>query len=110
MKSVFTILVLFLTISISAQGKAEKSAKKAADNMTEVVGLKETQSKQVYEIQFNKFTKGLVIKEANADDKETIKAELKVLNKGAQKEIEAVIGVEKMKQWKQYLKENKKKK
>lgn len=110
-KSIFTMLILFLTISMVAQkGGPEKPAKKAADKMTEVLVLNDTESKQVYEIQLEKFTQAQAIKAANTDDKDKAKAEVKKVNSNAQKELKSVIGEEKMTEWKKYLKDNKKKK
>ena len=108
MKSIFTILVLFLTISIAAQSKAEKPAKRLAGKMTEVLVLNDSESKQVYEIQLSKFKQAKAIKADSGDDKEKAKAEKKVLNNKTQKELQAVVGEEKMKQWKKYMKESKK--
>jgi len=110
-KTVFTLLVLFISISITAQkGGPEKPAKKVADEMTEVLVLNDTESKKVYEIQLNKFRSVQAAKKEHADNKDAIKAETKIINKGVQKELLTVLGSGKMSTWKAHVKANKKKK
>ncbi|MBV1887686.1 MAG: hypothetical protein KUG51_00180 [Urechidicola sp.] len=109
-KSIFTILVLLLTVNISAQkGSPEKSAKKVADEMTKVLSLNDDESKKVYEIQLDKFTQVRAVKAQNGEDKEKSKAAIKKVTSNTQDSLIDVFGEEKMSTWKAHVKANKKK-
>lgn len=111
MKSIFTILVLFISFSMTAQkGNPEKSAKKVATEMTDVLSLSEDETAKVYEIQLDKFTQVQAIKAANGGDKEKSKTEIKKVTTKTQQSLIAVYGKEKLGTWKAHVKSRKKKK
>lgn len=104
-KSIFTLLVLFVTLSMAAQkGGPEKPAKKVADEMTEVLKLNEEESQKIYDLQLERYQGIFAVKKQYANDEETMKAEIKKVNKGKQKELMAVLGKEKMDIWRAHLK------
>ena len=109
-KVFFTLLVLFISVSASAQNaKAEKTAKNNTEKMTAELSLNEEESAKVYDVFVVKFTKAIEIKTKYADDAATKKKEMSKNNKLAQKELALVIGEDKVLQWKAYLKANSKK-
>lgn len=107
MKHVFTIIVLFLSLSVSAQQKLEKKAQKVTDEMTEVLSLNKEESKAIYEIQLERFKENQAIKKEYADDPEMKKEKLKELGNKVYNEVKKVLGVERQKQWKAYKSKNK---
>ena len=110
-KSIFTIVVLLLTVSMAAQkGNPEKSSKRVADEMTKVLSLTDDESAKVYEIQLDKFKRNQAIKAKNGGDKEKSKAEIKKVTSNTQDNLIDVFGKEKMSAWKAHVKANKKKK
>ena len=110
-KILCTLLVICVSFSAMAQkGNPEKSAKNNTEKMTAELSLKKEESAKVYDIMFAKFTRNVGIKERNSGDKAAIKKALGQSNKTAQKELTAVLGEDKMAQWKAYLAANKKKK
>lgn len=111
MKKVFFILlVLFISVSASAQNKkAEKTAKNTTEKMTAELSLNQEESAKVYDVFVAKFTKAIEIKTKYAEDPATKKKEMSTLSKETQGKLKAIVGKEKMTQWNSYLKANKKK-
>lgn len=109
-KVFFTLFVLFISVSASAQNaKAEKTAKNNTEKMTAELSLNEEESAKVYDVFVVKFTKAIEIKTKYAEDATTKKKEMSKLSKETQGKLTAIVGKEKMTQWKAYLKANKKK-
>ena len=81
MKHIFnTIVLLFITISISAQSKEEKKAQKRTDEIVKVLSLDKEETLKVYEALLAKEKKIIVLKDKHKDNQETFKAEMKVLS------------------------------
>ena len=102
MKHVFALIVLFVSLSASAQQTPEKKAQKFADEMTEVLSLNKEESKAIYEIQLERFKENQAINKEFGDDPEMKKEKLKVLGNKVFNQMKDVIGVERQKQWKAY--------
>lgn len=102
MKHVLAIVVLFLSLSVSAQQKLEKKAQKFTDEMTQVLSLNKEESKAIYEIQLERFKESQLIQKEYADDPDMKKEKLKELGNKVYNQVKKVLGVERQKQWKDY--------
>jgi hypothetical protein len=102
MKHVFAIIVLFVSLSVSAQQKPEKKAQKFTDEMTEVLSLNKEESKAIYEIQLERFKENQAINEEFADNQEMKKEKLKELGNKVFNQTKKVLGEDRQKQWKDY--------
>lgn len=104
MKALKTILVvLFLStfLQVNAQSP-EKQAKKLTDKMSEVMALSKAESEAVYNIQFARFKESEEIKKEFQGEPEEMKEKLKLLGNKTFNEMKNAVGVDKMKQWKEY--------
>tara|TARA_B110001454_G_scaffold218483_1_gene246588 strand:+ start:4498 stop:4833 length:336 start_codon:yes stop_codon:yes gene_type:complete len=109
-KVIFTLLVMFISVTAIAQNKkAEKSAKNTTTKMTAELSLNEDEAEKVNAIMVAKFTKNIEIKKVNKDDTSAKKKQLNKSNKNALKELTLVLGSERVAQWKAYLAAKKKK-
>ena len=97
MKHIFTTFVLlFITISISAQSKEEKKAQKRTDEIVKVLSLDEEETLKVYEALLAKEKKITVLKEKHKDNQETFKAEMKVLSRATNRVMKDFLGGDRM--------------
>lgn len=101
------VAVVLTSMSSKAQQNVEKSAQKITKEMTEVLVLNEDQSAKVLDLNIRRITKANEIKAAHGDDKEGAKVQLKREMKPFYKELNALLGKEKMDIWRAYLKEKK---
>lgn len=108
MKTKLTILLFISVISLGLAQNPSKKAQKITDKITEAISLTEEQSKVVYEIQLERFRAAEEIKTKYADDQETKKKMLKQNGNKTYNRMKNLLGKEKMKEWKQYRKNNKK--
>lgn len=106
MKHVLAIIILFLSLSVSAQQNPAKKAQKFADEMTEVLSLNKDESKAIYQIQLERFKENQAIQQEFADDPDMKKKKLKELSNKVFNQTKNVIGVERQKQWKEYKSKN----
>ena len=98
MKHIITSIVLLLiTFSVSAQSKEEKKAQKRTDEIVKVLSLDKEETAKVYEALLAKEKKITVLKEEHKDNKETFKAEMKVLTKATNRVMKDFLGGERMK-------------
>ena len=97
MKHIITsIVLLFITFSVSAQSKEEKKAQKRTDEIVKVLSLDKEETAKVYEALLAKEKKITVLKEEHKDKKETFKAEMKVLTKATNRVMKDFLGGERM--------------
>jgi len=97
MKHIFTtIVLLFITISISAQSKEEKKAQKRTDEIVKVLTLDKEETLKVYEALLAKEKKIIVLKDKHKDNQETFKAEMKVLSRATNRVMKDFLGGDRM--------------
>ena len=103
-----SLLTVFLSAAIYAQPSPEKKAQKITDRITEALSLNETDSKAVYEIQLERFKDARSINKNYANDPEMKKKKLKANGNETYNKMKNYLGKERMKQWAEYRKNNKK--
>ena len=97
MKHIITLIVLlFITVSVSAQSKEEKKAQNRTDEIVKVLSLDKEETVKVYEALLAKEKKITVLKEKYKDNQETFKAEMKVLNRATNRVMKDFLGGERM--------------
>ena len=97
MKHIITSTVLlFITVSVSAQSKEEKKAQNRTDEIVKVLSLDKEETAKVYEALLAKEKKITVLKEKHKDNQETFKAEMKVLTKATNRVMKDFLGGERM--------------
>lgn len=102
------IITLFLSITIYAQPSPEKKAQKITDRITEALSLNKADSKAVYEIQLERFKESQVINNKYGNKPEVKKEKLKMLGNQTYNKMKNYLGNERMKQWAEFRKNNKK--
>ena len=98
------ILLFFIGFISSAQPSPKKKAQKIANEMTQVLDLNRKESKAVYQVQLKRFNEGKSIKSQYSDQPEVRKEKLRLLGNRVYNDLKAVIGIERLKQWKQHRK------
>lgn len=101
------ILIIFTSLGLSAQNKSK--AKEISQEMTEVLSLNKKEAKTIYKIQLNRLNESDALKKEYAHAPEEKKQQLKKLGKKVYNEIKEAIGVERLKEWKEYKKNKSKK-
>ena len=97
MKHIITsIVLLFITVSVSAQSKEEKKAQNRTDEIVKVLSLDKEETVKVYEALLAKEKKITVLKEKYKDNQETFKAEMKVLNRATNRVMKDFLGGDRM--------------
>ena len=97
MKHIITLIVLlFITVSVSAQSKEEKKAQNRTDEIVKVLSLDKEETVKVYEALLAKEKKITVLKEKYKDNQETFKAEMKVLNRATNRVMKDFLGGDRM--------------
>ena len=97
MKHIITsIVLLFITVSVSAQSKEEKKAQNRTDEIVKVLSLDKEETAKVYEALLAKEKKITVLKVKHKDNQETFKAEMKVLTKATNRVMKDFLGGERM--------------
>jgi hypothetical protein len=82
MKHIITsIVLLFITVSISAQTKEETKAQNRTDEIVKLLSLNKDEALKVYEALLAKEKKITILKEEYKDNQDTFKAEIKGLTK-----------------------------
>jgi len=100
------ILLFFIGFISSAQPSPKKKAQKITNEITKVLDLNKKESKAVYQVQLTRFTEGKAIRAEFSDQPELRKEKLKLLGNRVYNDLKAVVGIERLKQWKKY-KQNK---
>lgn len=95
------MLCLFLSFNANAQ---KAKAKKIAKEMTEVLSLDKKESKAIYKIQLNRFKESASIKSEHANEPVIRKQKLKKLGNEVYNQLKAVLGIVRLKKWKQHRK------
>jgi hypothetical protein len=95
------MLCLFLSFNAHAQ---KAKAKKIAKEMTEVLSLDKKESKAIYKIQLNRFKESALIKSEHANEPVIRKQKLKKLGNEVYNQLKAVLGIVRLKKWKQHRK------
>lgn len=98
------IALLFVSFISTAQQNTKKKAQKIANEMTQVLDLNRKESKAVYQVQLKRFNEGKSIKSQYSDQPEVRKEKLRLLGNRVYNDLKAVIGIERLKQWKQHRK------
>ena len=97
MKHIITsIVLLFITVSVSAQSKEEKKAQNRTDEIVKVLSLDKEETVKVYEALLAKEKKITVLKEKHKDNQETFKAEMKVLTRATNRVMKDFLGGDRM--------------
>ena len=97
MKHIITsIVLLFITVSISAQTKEETKAQNRTDEIVELLSLNKDESLKVYEALLAKEKKITILKEEYKDNQETFKAEIKMLTRATNRVMKDFLGGESM--------------
>ena len=97
MKHIITsIVLLFITVSVSAQSKEEKKAQNRTDEIVKVLSLDQEETVKVYEALLAKEKKITVLKEKHKDNQETFKAEMKVLTRATNRVMKDFLGGDRM--------------
>ncbi|GAA4282196.1 hypothetical protein GCM10022260_26190 [Gaetbulibacter aestuarii] len=95
-------------MAIYAQPNPEKKAQKITDKITEALSLNKADSKAVYNIQLERFKDAQDIQRKYANDPEMKKEKLKANGNETYNKMKNYLGKERMKQWADYRKNNKK--
>ncbi|WPR71184.1 hypothetical protein SLW70_14745 [Flavobacterium sp. NG2] len=106
MKKTLLLFVFAMMVSFSALAQSknpEKSAKWATDKMTELLGLKEGDSKKVYDIQLEKTIKLNEALKKYENDEDGLKMAKKPIYADANSKLQEIIGKEGLNKWKTYL-------
>ena len=97
MKHFITLIVLlFITVSISAQTKEETKAQNRTDEIVELLSLNKDETLKVYEALLAKEKKITILKEEYKDNQETFKAEIKMLTRATNRVMKDFLGGESM--------------
>ena len=72
--------------------------------MSKVLSLDKKESKAVYKIQLNRFKKSALIKSEHANEPVIRKQKLKKLGNEVYNQLKAVLGIVRLKKWKQHRK------
>ena len=97
MKHIITsIVLLFISVSISAQTKEETKAQNRTDEIVKLLSLNKDESLKVYEALLAKEKKITILKEEYKDNQDTFKAEIKLLNKTTNRVMKDFLGGESM--------------
>ena len=91
-----TTILLFITVSISAQSIEEKKAQKRTEEVAKVLSLDNEETVKVYEALLANEKKITVLKEKHKDNQETFKAEMKVLSRATNRIMKDFLGGERM--------------
>lgn len=91
-----SIVLLFITVSISAQSKEETKAQNRTDEIVELLSLNKDETLKVYEALLAKEKKITILKEEYKDNQETFKAEIKVLTRATNRVMKDFLGGESM--------------
>ncbi len=91
-----SIVLLFITVSISAQSKEETKAQNRTDEIVELLSLNKDETLKVYEALLAKEKKITILKEEYKDNQETFKAEIKMLNRATNRVMKDFLGGESM--------------
>ncbi|MFH4967547.1 hypothetical protein V8G61_05005 [Gaetbulibacter sp. M240] len=103
-----SLLTVFLSAAIYAQPSPEKKAQKLTDKITEALSLNETDSKAVYNIQLERFKEAQAINKKYGNESEEKNEKLKMLGNQTYNKMKDYLGKERMKQWAEYRKNNRK--
>ena len=91
-----SIVLLFITVSISAQSKEETKAQNRTDEIVKLLSLNKDEALKVYEALLAKEKKITILKEEYKDNQETFKAEIKMLNRATNRVMKDFLGGESM--------------
>ncbi len=91
-----SIVLLFITVSISAQSKEETKAQNRTDEIVELLSLNKDETLKVYEALLAKEKKITILKEEYKDNQETFKAEIKTLTRATNRVMKDFLGGESM--------------
>ncbi len=109
-KLMIIALLVFGTVTMSAQKRFEDAAKATVTEMSGVVKLSQEQSDQIYALELKNNIKRGAIREENAGNQPKIQEEMKALNMEAFSSTREILGATEMKTWADYQKEKREKK
>jgi len=92
-----TLLALFITMSISAQSKAEQKAQDRTDEIEQVLSLNKSDKEKVYTILLEKENEIAILRKKHKGDKDALRAEIKKLNPIYNRKLKDILGGENMK-------------
>ncbi len=102
-------LLFLLPVLASAQDRFERIAKETSTKMTEVLALNPEQTEKVYKAEFNKLEDVAKIR-SSGETPEVFRPKFGIRFAAYDKELEEIIGAEKLAKWKAYEKAQKAKK
>jgi len=98
-----TLLALFITMSISAQSKAEQKAQDRTDEIEQVLSLNKSDKEKVYTILLEKENEIAILRKKHKGDKDALRAEIKKLNPIYNRKLKDFLGGENMKKMHAYF-------
>ena len=110
MKLLSKLLLVCLLLSFglsNAQINPEKKANRISKKMKKALSLSKKETKDIYELQYNMVVKGNEIREKYADQPELKKKMLTQHGKDIYNQLKAYLGPERLKQWREWKKQNK---
>ncbi len=109
-KLIVLAVLLFTTVTVSAQKRFEDGAKATVKEMSEVIKLSQEQSDKLYANELDYNIKKAKARQDNADNQEKFQEEMKVINKESTNVIKEIIGASDMKTYFDYKKAQRAKK
>jgi len=105
MKKLIPVLIaLFISVTISAQSKEEKIAKKRTEELKKAITLSPEESEKIYTLLFTKEKQVSALRVKFKKEPKNIKAGIKQLNIATNRKIKDLIGKEKMNKSNAYFK------
>ena len=102
-------LLFLLPVMASAQSRYEAQAKDATAKMTEVLSLTADEAASVYKAELSR-TKDVAAIRGAGEEVSVFRPKVQARSQAYEKELEGIIGAEKVEKWKAYQKEEKAKK
>lgn len=110
MKLLNTLLLILFVGSLTtatAQINSEKRAKKISQNMKKALDLTNKETEDIYQMQYERFEKSNELQKTYADQPEVLKEKRKELGKDIYNNLKNYLGKERLKQWREWRKQNK---
>jgi DNA repair ATPase RecN len=110
MKTLSTLLLFLFVCSFSsadAQINSEKRAKKISQKMKKALDLTDEETQDIYKMQYERFEKSNALQKKYADQPEVLKEKRKELGKDIYNKLKSYLGNERLKQWREWRKQNK---
>lgn len=110
MKTLSTLLLFLFVCSFStaeAQVNSKKRAKKISQKMQKALDLSNKETKDIYEMQYDRFEKANQLIKDYSDQPDVLKQKRKELGKEIYNDLKNYLGKERLQQWRDWRKQNK---